>query len=86
MDKVLVSIYDRKAEYYLPIWPSENEMTAARQFMNLVKDSETMIKKNPEDFILFKVGTFDDKTGKVEGLHHNIELINGLNISREMEV
>lgn len=78
MDKIIVSIYDRKAEYYLPIWLTENIETAKRQFLNLVNDSETLINKNPEDYIMFQVGVFDDRSGKVTELIHHKEIINGL--------
>lgn len=77
-EKIIVTLFDRKAEYYLPIWLTENDETARRQFHNLVKDSDTMISKNPEDYIMFKVGKFDDKRGQVKELIHHVELINGL--------
>ena len=82
-EKIIVTVFDRKAEYFLPIWLSENDETAKRQFINLVKESETMISKNPEDFIMFKVGKFDDKSGQVKEIVHHVELINGLTMGKE---
>lgn len=81
-EKIIVTVFDRKAEYFLPIWLSENDETAKRQFINLVKESETMISKNPEDFIMFKVGKFDDKSGQVKEIVHHVELINGLTMGK----
>lgn len=81
-EKIIVTLFDRKAEYYLPIWLTENDETAKRQFHNLVKDSDTMIAKNPEDYIMFKVGKFDDKTGQVKEIIHHVEIVNGLTMKR----
>ena len=82
-EKIIVTLFDRKAEYFLPIWLSDNDQTAKRQFVNLVKESDTLINKNPEDFILFKVGKFDDKSGKVKEIIHHVELANGLFLKNE---
>lgn len=37
---------------------------AERQFQNVVRDDQTVIGQHPEQFSLWYIGEFDDKTGE----------------------
>ena len=58
------SIYDTKAQYYHLPYNLKNEAVAIRQFGDMVNDKETTINKHPEDYTLFKIGTWDDQNAK----------------------
>lgn len=83
--KIIVSLYDRKGELFNTPWVTLNELTAEREFVNLVAKSDTLLCTNPEDFILYKIATFDEQNGKVNGLDKHIELKNGLLVKRDIK-
>jgi len=63
------SLFDIKAEYYSYPFKAQNDETAKRMVKNNLQDpqnNQTEYVQNPEDFILFKIGGFDDANGKVE--------------------
>lgn len=45
---------------------SVNDQTMMRAIINISLDEEHPIGKNPEDYDLYKLGTFDDNSGKCE--------------------
>ena len=57
----------------------ENDAMALRQFANMAND-DTQIAKNPEDFSLWKLGSFETTTGvfkthdpkKLAGAHEHV--------------
>jgi len=70
--KLLISLYDRATEAYAPIMTVHTKAEAIRSFREAVNDPNTPINKNPTDYELYVVGTFDDEHGKIEG---NLELL-----------
>lgn len=74
----LYSIYDRKAQYYLPPFNSRSEAEAVRTFTEAVMTSETPISQYPADFDLVQIGSMDLDSGAVGGLDHIKIVINGL--------
>lgn len=63
MENFVFSVYDRKAQYYLPPFASRSEAEAVRAFVELVMNSETPISQYPADFDLMQVGTFNLESG-----------------------
>lgn len=59
----LYSIYDSKAEQFSPPQVYHNDMLALRAFEGIVNDDKMVIKKYPEDFTLYYVGSLDDGDG-----------------------
>lgn len=60
------SIYDSKAKVFSnPFFMSE-EGEALRDFIDLANDPNTRVFKHPEDFILYKVGTYNDSDATFE--------------------
>jgi len=72
----IFSVYDRKAQYYLPIFTSRTA-DALRQFGEIVTQSDTPIAKYPADFDLCRLGDIDLDTGLITPVHPE-PLINGL--------
>jgi hypothetical protein len=62
----LFAIFDSKALFYANPFVSANNGTAVRAFIELVnrKDSGD-VATHPEDFCLYRVGTWDDSKGVV---------------------
>lgn len=59
----LYSIYDDKAEQFSPPQVYHNDMLALRSFQGIVNDDKMLIKKYPEDFSLYYVGSIGDSDG-----------------------
>lgn len=57
------SIYDRKALIYSPPFFSATDGTAMRSFAQAANDLNTNIGRFPADFVLYRVGQFNDAKG-----------------------
>lgn len=57
------SIYDRKALQYHPPFFAAADGSAARTFQDLANDPQTTIGRHPSDYVLYRVGGWDDATG-----------------------
>lgn len=59
------SVYDRKAlQYHAPFF-AVADGAAVRSFMDLANDSNTTVGRHPGDYVLYRVGSFDDASGIV---------------------
>ena len=77
--RCFVSIYDSKAEIWLDPWVVTSRAAAARQFHSQVNDERnTMLNQYPEDYTLFCLGEFDDRTGEIKPLGAPESIVNGL--------
>lgn len=61
----LFCVYDSKAGYYDKPFLMRSTGEAIRGWENIVNDASTQFNKNPEDFTLFELGTYDDSTGRI---------------------
>lgn len=61
MLKNVYCIHDSKAGYGAPVL-EDNDEVAIRSFSLAFQDSTTLINKFPEDYRLFRLGTYDSKT------------------------
>lgn len=59
-------IYDSKSEMYNKPFHMVNEPTAIRAATDLVRDPNSEISKNPEDYAMFYIGNYDDLTATFE--------------------
>lgn len=64
----LYAIYDSVAATYAPPFIQTNDRLAERSFRDLVNDPASRVNKNPGDYSLVTLGTFDDETGELEKL------------------
>lgn len=57
------SIYDRKTlTYHLPFFQT-TDGAAVRAFVDLCNDKDTGPGRHPVDYVLFRIGTYDDQLG-----------------------
>ena len=66
MKKQVYSIYDKKAMFYGPLMVYDNRVSALRDFEQVCLNSQAMINKYPDDFVLYYVGTFETENGRLE--------------------
>jgi len=59
------SIYDTKAEAFMPPFFMPSIGLGIRAFSDVLRDAGSPLAKHPRDYELFKVGEFDDSTGSV---------------------
>ncbi len=62
---VIYSIFDSKAEAYHSPIHATNDAVATRMFSNAVNDESHEFNRHSEDYVLFRVGTFDQASGLV---------------------
>lgn len=58
------SIFDDKAEAFLPPFILPNQNMAKRVFADCVNSDTHQFGNNPADYTLFRLGQFDDSTGQ----------------------
>lgn len=64
----MFSIYDCKAEAFLPPFILPKTSMAQRAFADCANSETHQFGTNPEDYTLFKLGNFDDETAKFDAL------------------
>lgn len=57
------AVYDLKAEAYMAPFFQQTKGLAIRSFAAAAHDGGSVISKYPEDFCLFDLGTWEDRTG-----------------------
>ena len=56
-------VYDRKSLIYNTPFFAVSDGAAVRSFRDLANDLSTTVGRHPGDFVLYRVGTFDDAIG-----------------------
>lgn len=69
MELKIYSIYDNKAQAFLPMFTVRTHGEAIRSFTDICNNPKTNVNKYPEDFALMEIGTFNDSTGGVDALN-----------------
>lgn len=69
----LYAIRDKKASLYLSLAQDTNDETAIRNFAYAMNNSNNIFAFQPSDFALYRVGTYDTSTGKLDAIP--VELI-----------
>lgn len=62
--KEYYAIYDKARMAYLGLMEKPNMKCAIRDFETITKDKNSQLNKTPEDFILYKIGDFNEETGE----------------------
>lgn len=65
MIKWLYTIEDSTAGEYGQPAPSMNDATATRDFKMLVNEKGTIMNAKPEDFNIYKIGSYNTETGEL---------------------
>lgn len=76
--KLLFSIRDNATETYTQVMFMTARGEAMRMFKNACQDENSMLNKNPEDFDLYLIGTWDEQTG--EFTNNNERIIRGIDV------
>lgn len=63
MKKYVFAIFDKVGQVYHNPWIESSDQTAARAFKFACADSNSLYGMCPGDFILYRVGMFNDKSG-----------------------
>jgi hypothetical protein len=82
MSKQLYSLYDSKSETWSASPFAHNARgDAIRAFADAVntKDQKSVLSAHPEDFTLFYVGDYDEKTGVVTSVD-KVAVVNGVDV------
>lgn len=77
------SIYDSKAEAYLPPFILPKVAQARRIFGDCVNSDDHQFGQNPADYTLFRLGTFNDEDGQYLLARTSENLGNGLEYVRQ---
>lgn len=77
------SIYDSKAEAYLPPFILPKIAQAKRAFADCVNSDSHQFGQNPADYTLFELGQFNDEDGRFMLQRANISLGNGVEYRSE---
>ena len=72
MIHVVVSVFDSAAEVYGPPMLFAAAGAAVRSFSDAINggDKSSAVAQHPDDFVMFKIGTFDDVKGEFLALEH----------------
>ncbi len=61
------TIYDVASGVYMRPFFSQADGQATRSFKDIATDADHEIGKHPEDYTLYRIGSFNDTTGKMGG-------------------
>lgn len=61
----IFSVFDSKAEKYLPPFFSDTSASATRALVNVMHDPNHEFTKFAEDYALFEIGYWNQETGEV---------------------
>lgn len=61
--KRLYAVRDAQLEAYGPVLEMRTDGEAVRAFMDEVMRGDGMISKHPDDYCLFRIGEFDERSG-----------------------
>jgi len=61
------TIYDVASGIYLRPFFSQADGQAMRGFKDISTDADHDVGKHPEDYTLYRIGSFNERTGKLEG-------------------
>ena len=67
MRQNVYSIRDRCSAVYDRPWVAHSDAAAIRSFTDIATDKEHPIGRHPEDFTLFRIGTWDEALGELKG-------------------
>lgn len=70
--KILVALYDRATEAHAPVMTVNTRNEAIRSFREAVNDPNTPIYKNPTDFELYQIGTYNDQLGEIVAIDREL--------------
>lgn len=70
MKLVVCSVFDSKAGAFLPPFIASRVEVAQRHFIEALREPSNPMSKFPEDYILFRIGQFDNELGELVNEPH----------------
>jgi hypothetical protein len=67
MKLFVYAVFDRASGIYDRPWPAHSDEAAMRGFGDVCKNPDAPIGQHPEDYTLFRIGTWDDNKGEIVG-------------------
>lgn len=72
------SLFDTKSLVYYTPWFAPTQGAAVRILSDLVNDPQTSVGRHPSDYVLYRIGTYDDAKGAfapISPLEHVMDAI-----------
>lgn len=91
MIREIFAIRDKKANVFLPPMFSDNVNTVKRTLVLPANSDESFVGLYPEDYDVYRLGHFDDNTGKItqcetnEFCFHVTELVKKIEVKKDDE-
>lgn len=79
----LYSIRDLKADAFAAPWVAANDYVAVRMVMDSMDDGKSMLSRHPEDYELWQVGDWNERTGVISPYRELRTSIVGLTLVEE---
>jgi hypothetical protein len=84
MELKAYSIYDSAAQAFIAPFFMQNDGLAVRAFSdNVNSNDENNISKHPDQFALYKIGVFNDKSGVIDPEEVPVKLMSGIECVNE---
>lgn len=74
----VIAVYDKKTGLFDNPLTVRHNGEAIREWDVVRKDEKTKYGKNPEDFDLFQIATYNDETGEIASLRPHTHLASGV--------
>lgn len=68
MKSQVFAVLDTKVGSFAQPFFAQNSAVALRMFLDAATDPNTQLGKHPEDFFLYRLGSFDEESGYLEAL------------------
>lgn len=81
----IFSVFDDKADLFMPPFYNQQTPVALRVFADACRQDDHPFRQNPADYHLYEVGTFNDETGDLMGLSKPVLLIGAADVLSPLE-
>lgn len=81
----IFTVFDSKAETFMPPFTMETKGLAIRNFQDLVNNPQTIFCNHSEDFTLFEIGEFSKDKGTINMYDTKISLGVGIEFKKELK-
>lgn len=78
MPKPMIAVYDKKTALFDAPFSCRHKNEAIREWHIVASDRNTKFGKNPEDFDLYEIGTFNEETGELITHKPAIQIASGV--------
>lgn len=80
----IYSIFDASVQSYFQPFCFTMDTEAMRAFEGAIREKNSNLHMFPQDFALYRIGTFDPETGKLDSIQEPVRVITATEIKRSM--